>query len=90
MKWSLEGWGTPFNDLHGKGRPERGTIFGFRFRVKKSFILFCRPKRATEGLHVQQLKGIQSSKLGMGKGYHLSVKGIQKGDLFCQKWYIKG
>ena len=37
-------------------------------------------------LHLQQLKGMHRSKLGMWKGYHLS-KGR---DLFCQKWYIKG
>ena len=24
------------------------------------------------------------------KGYHLSIEGVQKGYLFCQKWYIKG
>ena len=23
------------------------------------------------------------------KGYHLSLEGIQKGYLFCPKWYIK-
>ena len=23
-------------------------------------------------------------------GYNLSIEGIQKGYLFCQKWYIKG
>ena len=30
------------------------------------------------------------SKLGMGKAYQLSIEGIRKGYLFCQKWYIKG
>ena len=33
---------------------------------------------------------MQSSKQGMWKGYHLSIKGIQKGYLFREKWYIKG
>ena len=32
-------------------------------------------------MHFQQLKGMQSSKLGMLKGYHLSLDGIQKGTL---------
>ena len=31
---------------------------------------------------------MQCSKLGMWKGYHLSLEGIQKGYLFCLKWYI--
>ena len=31
---------------------------------------------------------MQSSKLGMCMGYHLSMKGIQKGYLFCQKWFM--
>ena len=30
----------------------------------------------------QQLKGMQGSKQGMCKGYHLSVEGIRKGYLF--------
>ena len=32
---------------------------------------------------------MQRSKLGMWKGYHLSLEGIQKGYLFCLKWYIQ-
>ena len=32
-------------------------------------------------LNLQQLQGIQRSKL---KRYHFSIKGIRKGDLFCQ------
>ena len=28
---------------------------------------------------LQQLKGMQSSKQGMWKGYHLSIEGLQKG-----------
>ena len=34
----------------------------------------------------QQLKGIQSSKQGMWKEYHLSIEGIRN----REKWYIKG
>ena len=40
-------------------------------------------------MHLQLLKGMQSSILGMWKGYHLSIDGIQKGECFCQKRYIK-
>ena len=35
------------------------------------------------------LKGMQSSKLSMSKGYHLLTEGIRKLNLFCQKWFIK-
>ena len=41
-------------------------------------------------MHLQLLKGMQSSILGVWKGYHLSIEGIRKGELFCQKRYIKG
>ena len=41
-------------------------------------------------MHLQLLKGMQSSILGVWKGYHLSIDGIRKGGLFCQKRYIKG
>ena len=41
-------------------------------------------------MHVQLLKGMQSSILGVWKGYHLSIEGIRKGERFCQKRYIKG
>ena len=41
-------------------------------------------------VHLQLLKRMQSSILGVWKGYHLSVEGIRKGGLLCQKRYIKG
>ena len=41
-------------------------------------------------VHLQLLKGMQSSILGVWKGYHLSIEGIRKGRLLCQKRYIKG
>ena len=41
-------------------------------------------------MHLQLLKGMQSSILGVWKGYHLSIEGIRKGERFCQKPYIKG
>ena len=37
-----------------------------------------------------EFKRMQSSKQGMLEGYHLSIKGIRKGHLFCEKTYIKG
>ena len=37
-----------------------------------------------------QLKGMQSSNLETWKGWHWSIKSIQKRYLFSQKWYIKG
>ena len=38
-------------------------------------------------MHLQQLKGMQNSKQGMWKGYHLSIEaGIRKGYLFREKW----
>ena len=40
--------------------------------------------------HLQVLKEMLSSKLGMWKGYHLSMEGIRKGEFFCHKRYIKG
>ena len=39
---------------------------------------------------LQQLKGMQSSKQDLWKRYHLSIEGMQKRHLFCEKWYIKG
>ena len=41
-------------------------------------------------VHLQQLKGMQSSKQVMCKGYYLSIEGVRKGYLFREKWYIKG
>ena len=57
------------------------------FKVEKTFYFFVIDSYLKEQ---QQLKGMQSSKQGMCKGYHLSIEGIRKGYLFCKKWYIKG
>ena len=40
-----------------------------------------------ESVHLQQLKGMQSSKQGTEKGHHLSIEGIRNivGTFFCQK-----
>ena len=32
---------------------------------------------------------MQNFKLGMCMGHHLSMKGVQKGYLFCQKWFTR-
>ena len=40
-------------------------------------------------MHLQPLRGTQSSKQGIWKGSHLLKKGIRKRHLLCQKWYIK-
>ena len=40
-------------------------------------------------VHLQQFEGIQSSKLGMWKGYHLSIEGRRKGYCWsdkCNNW----
>ena len=36
--------------------------------------------------HLQQLKGMQSSMLGMLEEYHLWIEGVWKGCLFCHNW----
>ena len=36
------------------------------------------------------LKSMQSSKIGMWKGYHLSLEDMQNGWFFFQNWYLKG
>ena len=41
-------------------------------------------------VYLQLLKGMQSSTLSVWKGYHLSIEGIRKGGLLCQKRYLTG
>ena len=53
-----------FGSVKGPKRANR-LIYGFK-KSRKSFVT----------LQLQQLKGIQSSKRGMCKGYHLSKEGI--------------
>ena len=48
------------------------------FKVEKTFYFFVIDSYLKEQ---QQLKGMQSSKQGMCKGYQLSIEG--------KKWYIK-
>ena len=44
-------------------------------KIEKTFYI-CDWKMT---VHLQQLKGMQSSKQGMWKGYHLSIGGVKKG-----------
>ena len=41
-------------------------------------------------VHLRQLKGMQSSKQGIWKGYHFSIECKRKEYLFCQTLYLKG
>ena len=41
-------------------------------------------------MHLQQLKGMQSSKQGILKGYHLPIEGIRKGTFFVKNDILKG
>ena len=74
------------------------SLVGAYDRVGKSVIWVCeRDTGLTDEfysfiktIHLQQFKGIQSSKQGIRKEYHWSVEGILKGYLFREKWYIKG
>ena len=63
-------------------------FYGFTKSRKRS--IFVIANDINDGAFIQQLKGMQSSKQGMWKEYHLSIEGIQKGYLFRDKWYIKG
>ena len=73
---SWKGWKGPIDAFYGYRKVEK------TFRVC-DLLKFKR-------LNLQRLKEMQRSKLGMWKGYHLSIKGIRKGYRFCAKWYIKG
>ena len=49
------------------------------------------PKGRTDAtIHLQNFEGMQSSKRGIWKGYHLSVEGIRKRYPIREKWYIAG
>ena len=65
----------------------KDEFYGFK-KAKKTFYSVIDSYLKT--VHLQQLKGMQSSKQGMWKGYHLSIEGIRKGYFFRENWYIKG
>ena len=62
-------------------RPKRAN------RKRSGFVIYSHFEDSTLFL---QSKGMKNSKQGIGKRYHLSIKGIRKGYLCCQKWDIKG
>ena len=45
---------------------------------KKNVLVLCF-FHISKTVHLQKLKGMKSSNLGMRKGYYLSMEGIQKG-----------
>ena len=62
------------------------AFYGWKKSRKRSGLGFI---HILKTVHLRQLKGMQSSKIGMWKGHHLSLEGIRKGYLLCQKWYRK-
>ena len=58
---------------------QKKNLFAPFMAVKKS-----RKHIKNSAFTAEQLKGMESSKLGMWKRYHLSIEGIRKGYLFCQ------
>ena len=81
--------------LYGFENVEKTFLFGVSIQISSLMNFFYRVLvlwfvHILKAIHLQQLKGIKSSKLGLWKGYHLSIEGIRKGFLFYQKWYIKG
>ena len=59
------------------------------WKSRENFLVSC-VIHISKTVHLQQLKGMPSSKLLMWKGYLLSIEGTGKGHLFCPKWCIKG
>ena len=58
-------------------------------RKRRENVLFLWVINVLKTVHLQQLKGMQSSKRGMWKRYHLAVEGIQRGCLFSREWFYK-
>ena len=59
------------------------------YKVEKN-VLFLWSIPIEKKVHLQQVKGMLSSKQGMWKGYHLSIEGTRQGYRFREKWYTKG
>ena len=55
-----------------------GENYGFE-KFKNTLNLVLSFIHILKAVHSWQLKGMQSSKLGVRKGYHLSIEGIPKG-----------
>ena len=58
-------------------------------RKRRENVLFLWVINVFKTVHLQQLIGMQSSKRGMWKRYHLAVEGIQRGCLFSKEWFYK-
>ena len=70
----------------GRNFTSWGILWLWKRREKFSNFSICLHYTFLKKAHLQQLKVIQSSKLGRRKWYHLSIKGY----FFCKKCYIKG
>ena len=68
-------------------RAQKGYRWIYSFKKSRKRSIFVVDSYLKVYLH--QLKGMQSSKQGMWKGYHLSIEGIRKKCIFCEKWCIK-
>ena len=62
---------------------QKNAIDVKKLRTFSGFLIYSYLKT----VHLQQLKGVQSRKLGMWKGCYLSMKGIRKEYRFWKKWW---
>ena len=86
--WSTwKGWEICHLGLWKGPKGLTDEFYGFIRRENVLFLWLIRFKR--HYIH-SRLKGMQSSKQDMWKGYHLSKKDIRKENLFREKWYIEG
>ena len=69
--------------------PKRANRCVLWVRKSRQNILVLWFIHISKKVHLQHLKGMQISKPGVQKGNHLSIEGVRKGRLFCQKWCIK-
>ena len=77
-----------FGSVKGPKKANRWILW--LYKVEKKLYFYDWFLLKTWIVHLQHLKGMQSSQQGMWKGYHLLIEGIRKGYLFREKWYIKG
>ena len=69
--------------------PKRTTDKFYGFKKSRKCSIFVIDSYLKDSAFTA-VKGMQSSKQGMWKGYHLSIDGIRKEYLFLEKWYKKG
>ena len=62
---------------------QKNAIDVKKLRKFSGFVIYSYLKT----VHLQQLKGVQSCKLGMWKGCYLSMEGIRKEYRFWKKWW---